>query len=170
MMALVQLEDGFSVRLRREGELLMARCTGLLIGPAQLRAAQDRVIQFLARRDARAVVVSLANVVPAFGREGWEELVKWPPHQIVRHPMAIVVPPMYEGDLRHYCLLMAQRGLVRGPFIGEPAAVAWASRCLEHWPARPAAERRSQSRPPVRIAHTPGPGPLAVGSPSSAQS
>lgn len=141
----------------RIGEVLVVRLVGVLTLQS-LAAARQLVRGLLAERDARAVIMSLENAVPLFGSQGWDRMADDPISEQI--PMAIVVAPMHELAIRAYCLEMANRGYVRGPFIGEAAAIVWASQCREHWPARPSflpvppPPPRWQSPRPERSGHT----------------
>lgn len=142
---------GAVVKWERFGELLIARCGGVLTLVCLDRVRRE-MAQELAREDARAVVVDMRETVLLLTQVDRGKLVAAAPDG-PSLPVAVVVSPVYEEMARDYCYEAARRGLVRGPFIGEQAAVAWASACREHWPERPAQRPCSQSSPAARTVH-----------------
>jgi len=141
--------EGACAESTRPGELLVVTIRGVLSTRA-VRLAGLAIVELLADQDARAVVFSMKDAVPLFGR-GWEDIAALPAGASIKPPVAIVVSPVYQTQLRAYCLAMARRGLLRGPFIGEPAALEWAASCREHWEHRSVAQAaaavaRSQSQ------------------------
>jgi hypothetical protein len=168
----VMTVEGMNVLVQRSGELLVLTMCGVMTlrGAAGVRAA---LLRLLAKGDARAVVVDMREAIPLFGRSGWRQLAAPSDSDQIAPPIAIVVAPRYEHALRSYCLAMAHRGLVRGPFVGLHGAVEWASRRREHWEHRPSRSMLasgSQTPPPAQIPHGRLPASPAVGRPSPARS
>lgn len=136
-----------SARAERVGEVLVVRLAGVFT-PQTPALVMPVVRELLLEEDARAVVLNVQMAVLTLTDVGWQalkdatEAAAWP------QPVAVVAAPMYEAEIRAYCRDMANRGLVRGPFIGEPAAVVWASKCREHWPHRPRVEALCAPPPP----------------------
>jgi len=154
---------GLLVRLDRSGELLLASATGVMT-PRASDYMREVIIEALAHEDARALVVNLTDAVPLMS-PGWRELSESRLAQDIGPPMAVVMSPMYERELRAYCLRMAVNyGLVRGPFTDVPSALSWASSQRDHWPEPPAAlppravaPAHCQSRPSARKQRTASP-------------
>jgi hypothetical protein len=145
----------------RVGEVLVIRLAGVFT-PKTYEIVIPVVRELLLEQDARAVVLNVQMAVLAMTDVGWNALKDRATATTLPHPFALVVAPMYEAEIRAYCRDMADRGIVRGPFIGEPGAIVWASKCREHWPARPRVEAQCapppppgwQSRRPERIVRT----------------
>lgn len=112
----------------------------------QVLEARHYVRELVQIEDARALVINMEQCLPVLMAEDWLWMADDRSAGNNDMPMAIVVSPPYEKRLRAYCRLMAERGYVRGPFIGLPAAIVWASKCQEHWPSRPLA--LPELRPP----------------------
>lgn len=168
----VMTVEGMNVLVQRSGELLVLTMCGVMTlrGAAGVRAA---LLRLLAKGDARAVVVDMREAIPLFGLGGWRELAATKELDQIGPPIAIVVAPRYESALREYCLAVAHRGLVRGPFVGLHGAVEWASRRREHWEHRPSRSMLasgSQSQPPAQTVHALRPASPVVGRPSPARS
>jgi hypothetical protein len=168
----VMTVEGMNVLVQRSGELLVLTMCGVMTlrGAAGVRAA---LLKLLTKGDARAVVVDMREAIPLFSVGGWCELAANQESGQIAPPVAIVVTPRYEQALRAYCLAMAHRGLVRGPFVGLHGAVEWASRRREHWEHRPSRSMLasgSQTPPPAQIPHGRLPASPAVGHPSPARS
>lgn len=125
-----------NARAERVGEVLVVRLAGVVTAQTP-QVVMPTVREMLIERDARAIVLNLQSAVMALADVGWNQMKAWAVANPLPHPMALVVAPLYELEIRAYCLDMARLGLVRGPFIGEPGAIAWASQCLEHWQHRP---------------------------------
>jgi hypothetical protein len=158
--------EGMNVLVQRSGELLLMTLCGVLTlrGAASARLM---LLGLLASQDARSVVLDMRAAIPLFGRGGWRELAAPGPVDGIAPPVALVMAPRYERQLRDYCLEMACRGKVRGPFIGLHGAVEWASRRREHWHHLPPG---SQTPQPAQTAHEPAPDVLSVDRPSLARS
>jgi hypothetical protein len=168
----VMTVEGMNVLVQRSGELLVLTMCGVMTlrGAAGVRAA---LLKLLAKGDARAVVVDMREAIPLFGRGGWRELAVANELDQIGPPIAIVVAPRYEQALRAYCLAMAHRGLVRGPFVGLHGAVEWASRRREHWEHRPSRlmlASGSQTPPPAQTPHGRRPASPVAGRPSRVRS
>lgn len=143
------------VDTERIGEVLVLRCHGVMT-QACIEWVRGVVRGELRDQDARAVVLDMRDVVLLITEASHRALVASIAGETVL-PMAVVVSPVYLDLVRRYCLEAAAVGLVRGPFIGEPGAISWASSCREHWPqqARAAASSaRYRSQPAAQTAHT----------------
>jgi hypothetical protein len=158
--------EGMSALVQRSGELLILTLCGVLTLRG-VAIARLRLLGLLADQDARAVVIDMRGVIPLFGRNGWRELAAPGPVDGIDPPVALVMVPRYERQMRAYCLEMALRGKVRGPFIGLHGAVEWASRRREHWHHLPPG---SQTPQPAQTGHEPAPDVLSVDRPSLARS
>lgn len=125
-----------SAQVERIGEVLVVRLAGVVTAKT-VEIVFPAINEALLERDARALVINLQGAVIALTDVGWNLMKEAACGAQMVHPAALVVSSPFEKEARAYCRDMAERGFVRGPFIGEPAAIVWASRCREHWPHRP---------------------------------
>jgi hypothetical protein len=166
--------QGMTVLVQRSGEILLLTMLGV-ITIRGVCGARKAVADLLKQQDARAVVVDLRRVIPLLSADGWRELTSCAClTEQIAPPVAVVVAPRYEQRLREYCLAMAERGFVRGPFTGLHGAIEWAAKRQEHWAWRPAApapsSADSQTPLPAQTPHALPPASPAADRPSLAQS
>lgn len=135
----------------RIGEVLVVTATGVLTVENCDRLAV-LVNDQLQEQDARAVVFDMREVISLITKEGWGQIADSPLICSLAPPVALVASPVVIDALRGFCLAMAERGYVRGPFTGLHAATAWASGRREHWAHRPLWER-CRSRSAEQTAH-----------------
>jgi hypothetical protein len=122
---------GLTIKAERVGELWVVQGSGMLTSAGFLWIC-DLLQMLLQEEDARAFVLNLQESI-LVSVEWWTR----GPEKPMQVPVAIVVSPVWDQMIRRYCLVMAKRGVARGPFIGELAALAWAAEQREHWPHRP---------------------------------